>query len=131
MVICIMIKQMIICVMIKQIMICIIIRYTLIFKFCIWEHLELELKSKLKSEFKLSNMYAYMTYYTTSVWPLVHYTNIRCRHYIIPGGLGIVNIAMMPLLQKTNIHIREDRQAECCLVKISIMLLLLCNPKFV
>ena len=25
----------------------------------IWEHLELELKSKLKSELKLSNMYAY------------------------------------------------------------------------
>ena len=26
---------------------------------CIWEHLELELKSKLKSELKLSNMFAY------------------------------------------------------------------------
>ena len=25
----------------------------------IWEHLELELKSKLKSELKLSNMFAY------------------------------------------------------------------------
>ena len=60
MVICIMIKQMIICIMIKQIMICIMIRYILIFKFYIWEHLEL----KLKSELKLSNMYAYGKLFT-------------------------------------------------------------------
>ena len=33
--------------------------HTLIFKFSIWEHLELELKSKLKLELKLSNRYAY------------------------------------------------------------------------
>ena len=38
------------------------IRYTLIFKFYIWEHLELELESELK----LSNMYAYIG--------LLHYT---------------------------------------------------------
>ena len=33
--------------------------HSLIFKFYIWEHLELKL------ELKLSNMYAYVTYFTT------------------------------------------------------------------
>ena len=54
-------QQMVICLMIKQIMICIMIKHTLIFKFYIWEHLE------LKSELKLSNMYAYITYFTTYI----------------------------------------------------------------
>ena len=58
--------------MIRQMVICTIDHtdgdlHTLIFKFYMWEHLELELKSKLKFELKLSNMYAYITYFTTVV----------------------------------------------------------------
>ena len=45
--------------MIKQIRICIMVRYYFDIKIYIWEHLELELKSKLK----LSNMYMHMLYH--------------------------------------------------------------------
>ena len=50
--------------MIKQIMICIMIRHYFDIKIYIWEHLELELRSKLK--LKLSNMYTHTLYHTPS-----------------------------------------------------------------
>ena len=77
-------QQMVICLMIKQIMICIMIKKYFDIQIYMWEHLELKLKlqSELKSELKLSNMYAYknlLHYNHDQALTILHDTARKCN----------------------------------------------------